>query len=148
MSVDKFGRHSINATAIKLLREKPDVTTATAVAAFPLTSTGNYNVKKKRLCNVGNPVEQQDAATKVYVDNLGIALDTRIGSCLALKNDVFEINKKRLVNVSLPQEANDAASKQYVDHHLQRIFVSFQDTLKKLDGRLQSVEKNIHQQQP
>lgn len=62
MSVDKFGRHSSKAFKTKLLRGIPG-------QGFTLTQSGDFNIENKRLCNVKNPTETQDASTKAYVDN-------------------------------------------------------------------------------
>jgi hypothetical protein len=53
MSVDIFGRSSSTNKKI-ILKGPPGV-------GFSLTDSGNFDIEHKRLCNVGEPVDSQDA---------------------------------------------------------------------------------------
>lgn len=53
MSVDIFGRSSTTNRKI-ILKGPPGI-------GFSLTDSGNFDIKHKRLCNVGEPVDSQDA---------------------------------------------------------------------------------------
>lgn len=113
MSVDKFGRHSSQAIKTKLT----------------LTQSGDFNIENKRLCNVKNPTETQDASTKAYVDD----------NCLTLERGVYNTNNKRITNVSLPKSTKDVATKQFVQMELVSLVVKINDIeekLKKLVGNV------------
>lgn len=58
MSVDVFGRQLDNTQTVKNrgLPGSPGV-------GFKITADDNYDLENKRLCNVANPEEQNDAAT-------------------------------------------------------------------------------------
>lgn len=62
MNVDKFGRYQ-NRRLNPGPRGPPGV-------GFSVTFEGNFNIKNKRLCSVGGPVNSNDASTKHYVDSL------------------------------------------------------------------------------
>ena len=62
-----------------------------------LQANGNVNSSNSRIVNLSDPIDNQDAATKIYVDN---------------ELDLLEAD---LLDVSDPVNPNDAANKQYVD---------------------------------
>ena len=53
MSVDIFGRSSINKKEI-ILKGPPGI-------GFSLTDSGDFDIQNKRLCNVSDPINNQDA---------------------------------------------------------------------------------------
>lgn len=69
MSVDVFGRQ-FSATKYKLLRGPPG-------KSFPLTDDGHYDMKQKRLCNLGDVMHDGDA---VSLKSLNIILEGKITS--------------------------------------------------------------------
>ena len=67
---------------------------------FRLTDDGNFDIDKKRLTSVSDPIEKSDAATKSYVDNhLGGGLDSE-----ASKAYVNSENAKQ--NLIINEKAN------------------------------------------
>jgi hypothetical protein len=60
ISIDKFGRRS-NKRFSTEIRSPP-------AHGFMLTRDGNYDMENKRLSNLNNPFDSNDAATKKYVD--------------------------------------------------------------------------------
>lgn len=89
MSVDKFGRHTSTAIKTKLLRGIPG-------QGFTLTQSGDFNIENKRLSNVRNPTEAQDASTKAYVDNIFQLLQREIQSELVAINDKIRNIEEKL----------------------------------------------------
>ena len=103
---------------------------------FHLTDDGNFDLDSKRLTDVADPVDDQDAATKKYVDDhisSGAASkkyvddeharqDIAINS-KAEKNEVALLNAKdnidmsnfRIYNLPLPAGPGQPATKTYVD---------------------------------
>jgi len=56
---------------------------------FNLTDDGNFDLDRKRLTDVANPVDNEDAATKGYVDGENAREDTPTdGNNAATKQDV------------------------------------------------------------
>jgi hypothetical protein len=60
-TIDKFGRqrssHNIKG---KVLRGLPGI-------GFKLNKSGDFDIERKRLCNVGNPLDEFDGVNLVYV---------------------------------------------------------------------------------
>ena len=54
MSVDVFGRSLPDTVNRELLKAPPGI-------GFSLNEAGNFDIEKKRLCNVANAVEKRDA---------------------------------------------------------------------------------------
>lgn len=59
MSVDKFGRHS--RSRVSGPRGLPGI-------GFNLTQTNDFDLKFKRITNLGEAIDKSDATTKNYVD--------------------------------------------------------------------------------
>ena len=103
---------------------------------FNLDDDGNFDLDSKRLTDVADPVDDQDAATKkylddhvsrnaaskVYVDSENAKQDIAINS-KAEKNEVAALNAKdnidmsnfRIYNLPLPAGPRQPATKTYVD---------------------------------
>lgn len=64
MSVDKFGRHTLNN------RGPPGRTGI----GFNLDINGNFNISDKRITNLSNPINDGDAVTKIYCDKLKVEI--------------------------------------------------------------------------
>ena len=115
MPVDKFGRMSdtktkdtgVSLTYINNNYIRSDGTTPVS---------GSINMNGNTLCNVPDPVNPQDVATKEYADNV------RWGSPFLKENGNYKathtINMayNKLVNLYKPTEPYDAATKDYVDN--------------------------------
>lgn len=61
MGVDKFGRHTGANSSGPAGR---------AGIGFNLDNFGNFDITDKRLINLSNPIDDNDACTKIYVDNI------------------------------------------------------------------------------
>lgn len=90
MVLDKFGRH----------RDK-----AVKGEVIPLTSDGDYDIQRKRLKFVKDPIDAEDAV------NLG----TLKANVLFVGTSKVSAKSKRIANVGKPTSNNDAATKSYVD---------------------------------
>ena len=81
---------------------------------FSLTANGNYDINKKRLTNVGAPSDDEDAATKKYVDdNSSRSLTT---TRLTVDSNIDMKDTYRITNLSTPLDGKDPATKIYVDN--------------------------------
>ena len=81
---------------------------------FSLTANGNYDINKKRLTNVGAPINNEDSATKKYVDdNSSRSLTT---TRLTVDSNIDMKNTYRITNLSTPLDGKDPATKIYVDN--------------------------------
>ena len=116
MPVDKFGRMSdtkttdsgVSLTYINNNYVRSD-------GGTPLT--GSLDMKGNIIYNVAEPVNPQDVATKVYVDNIkgsGV-IGRRIGDAVSIKENMDFMGKQKIKNLPGPVNDHDAATKEYVD---------------------------------
>ena len=116
MPVDKFGRMSdtkttdsgVSLTYINNNYVRSD-------GGTPLT--GSLDMKGNIIYNVAEPVNPQDVATKVYVDNTkgsGV-IGRKIGDAVSIKENMDFMGKQKIKNLPDPVNDQDAATKEYVD---------------------------------
>ena len=116
MPVDKFGRMSdtkttdsgVSLTYINNNYVRSD-------GGTPLT--GSLDMKGNIIYNVAEPVNPQDVATKVYVDNIkgsGV-IGRKIGDSVSIKENMDFMGKQKIKNLPGPVNDHDAATKEYVD---------------------------------
>ena len=116
MPVDKFGRMSdtkttdsgVSLTYINNNYVRSD-------GGTPLT--GSLDMKGNIIYNVAEPVNPQDVATKVYVDNTkgsGV-IGRKIGDAVSIKGNMDFMGKQKIKNLPDPVNNHDAATKEYVD---------------------------------
>ena len=116
MPVDKFGRMSdtkttdsgVSLTYINNNYVRSD-------GGTPLT--GSLDMKGNIIYNVAEPVNPQDVATKVYVDNTkgsGV-IGRKIGDSVSIKENMDFMGKQKIKNLPGPVNDHDAATKEYVD---------------------------------
>ena len=116
MPVDKFGRMSdtkttdsgVSLTYINNNYVRSD-------GGTPLT--GSLDMKGNIIYNVAEPVNPQDVATKVYVDNTkgsGV-IGRKIGGAVSIKENMDFMGKQKIKNLPCPINDHDAATKEYVD---------------------------------
>lgn len=88
---------------------------------FKLTDDGNYDMNKKILKNVGEPIDLSDSVTKSYVENIQNDLKTSVenikNNSLILKNDKFDAKNKIISNVKDPEEKDHAVNKNHLDYY-------------------------------
>jgi hypothetical protein len=100
MSVDKFGRHEDSL----LFKSKPGVKGPPG-EGFHLTEDGDYDMKNKRLRNVGDPHLLRDSVNVSYLKK----------RCLMkLGNGDFDCGQKLIRNIGAPMLPNDAVTLEYV----------------------------------
>ena len=80
---------------------------------FSLTANGNYDINKKRLKNVGAPTDNNDSATKKYVDDK--SKDPHSSSQLTVDSNIDMKDQYRILNLKHPVDADEPATKQYSD---------------------------------
>ena len=116
MPVDKFGRMSdtkttdsgVSLTYINNNYVRSD-------GGTPLT--GSLDMKGNIIYNVAEPVNPQDVATKVYVDNTkgsGV-IGRKIGNAVSIKENMDFMGKQKIKNLPDPVNDHDAATKEYID---------------------------------
>ena len=82
---------------------------------FSLTANGNYDINKKRLTNVGAPSDNNDAATKKYVDDNTSGSPTTSG--LIVDSNIDMKDTYRILNLKSPSDVDEAATKSYTDNN-------------------------------
>ena len=116
MPVDKFGRMSdtktkdtgVSLTYINNNYVRSDGET-------PLT--GSLDMRGNTIYNVADPLNPQDVATKVYVDNTkgsGV-IGRKIGDSVSIKENLDFLGKQKIKNLPDPVNDKDAVTKEYVD---------------------------------
>ena len=80
---------------------------------FSLTADGNYDINKKRLTNVGAPTDNNDSATKKYVDDNSSRSST---THLTVDSNIDMKDTYRIQNLITPLDSKDPATKYYVDN--------------------------------
>ena len=116
MPVDKFGRMSdtkTTDTGVSLTYINNNYVRSDG--GTPLT--GSLDMKGNIIYNVAEPVNPQDVATKVYVDNTkgsGV-IGRRIGDAVSIKENMDFMGKQKIKNLPDPVNDHDAATKEYVD---------------------------------
>ena len=116
MPVDKFGRMSDTKTTdsgVSLTYINNDYVRSDG--GTPLT--GSLDMKGNIIYNVAEPVNSQDVATKVYVDNIkgsGV-IGRKIGDAVSIKENMDFMGKQKIKNLPDPVNDHDAATKEYVD---------------------------------
>ncbi|CAH3196716.1 unnamed protein product, partial [Porites evermanni] len=78
-----------------------------------LTANGNYDINKKRLTNVGAPTDNNDSATKKYVDDNSSRSST---THLKVDSNIDMKNTYRITNLSTPLDGKEPPTKDYVDN--------------------------------
>lgn len=101
-TIDKFGRKYRDNDTI-LRRGPPGI-------GFKVTKDKHYDIQGKRLKNVGDPVDPQDAATRNYVDHCIIESTTR---CTAKESELLKQMVSYIDNALVQYKADNAT--QYTD---------------------------------
>lgn len=100
-AVDKFGRRE---SVVKVERETKR--TVREDIGFRLNDDGHLDVENKKIRNLGEPIESDDAVSLRYVQD----------RCVLLESDGVNFKKQKLTNVGTPVDAFDATNKFYVDN--------------------------------
>lgn len=91
--IDKFGRRQQPSEGFAIKRGLPGV-------GFKLTDDGNFDVERKRITNVNDPIDDNDVTNKKSV----LIVDD---------SDVINVRKKRLINSADPVDDADVVNKKY-----------------------------------
>ena len=116
MPVDKFGRMSdtkTKDTGVSLTYINNNYVRSDG--GTPVS--GSIDMRGNTLYNVSDPVNPQDVATKVYVDNTkgsGV-IGRKIGDSVSIKENMDFLGKQKIKNLPEPVDDNDAVNKKYVD---------------------------------
>uniref|UniRef100_A0A6P7H9C5 Uncharacterized protein LOC114349010 n=1 Tax=Diabrotica virgifera virgifera TaxID=50390 RepID=A0A6P7H9C5_DIAVI len=139
MTVDKFGHHSRGGggSAQKVTR-----------VTFPHTSDGNINAENVKICNVKDPSENGDAATKKYVDaqinelrNIQSPLIQTHGELLQQKTGEIE---GLAIGLNEVREELHKTTVPLLEQKLQKIMKNYLNTLKKdTDQNIKSAAETI-----
>ena len=116
MPVDKFGRMSdtkTKDTGVSLTYINNNYVRSDG--GTPLS--GSLDMRGNTIYNVADPVNPQDVATKVYVDNTkgsGV-IGRKIGGAVSIKENLDFMGKQKIKNLADPVDEKDAVTKEYVD---------------------------------
>ena len=116
MSVDKFGRHE-SSFIHQVLRGPPG-------EGFQLTEDGNFDLKRKRVCNLADPINDEEAVNLKTIRTLTLNCDT---------NDVmFDGKNKRIKNIASAIGDADAVSRQYLLTEINKVKKELNDKIDKI----------------
>lgn len=133
MSIDKFGRSASSSNKI-YIKGTPGI-------GFKLNSDGNFDLQKKQLKNLKNPLDPYDGATKIYVDNLcnEMIRNNTMGIMEVIINKEDQLNKK-IIN-------NFTDIKEYVNIHFNKMIKNNnEELLETLNLRVQLAEQKLQNQ--
>ena len=80
---------------------------------FSLTANGDYDMNQKKLTNVAAPTDNNDSATKKYVDDK--SKDPHSSTQLNVDSNIDMKDQYRILNLKHPVDADEPATKQYSD---------------------------------
>lgn len=123
MSVDKFGRHE-RSFDHEVFRGPPG-------EGFQLTQDGNYDLKRKRLCNLADPVSNEEAANLKTIRTLTLNCQTADG--------VFDAKNKRIQNIANASADNDAVSREFVMREINKLKKNLNEKIDKISSKLFSI---------
>lgn len=103
MSVDKFGRHSDH-MKIRGTKGPPG-------EGFELTNDGDYNMKNKKLCNVGNEVASNDAVNLAMLENQSTKY---VGNSSIPGEKVWDAKSMQIRYVGEPKKETDASNTSFL----------------------------------
>lgn len=126
MSVDKFGRHE-SSFAREVLRGPPGV-------GFKLTHDGHYDLKRKRLCNLADPIENEGAVNLKMLRVLTLNCES--------SNDNFDAKNKRIQNVASAEKDTDAVNRRYITQEISKLKQDIYDQIDKLSTTLKNIRPN------
>lgn len=119
MSVDKFGRHE-SSLVREVLRGPPG-------EGFQLTRDGHYDLRRKRLCNVADPIHKDEAVNLGTIRTFTLNCET--------DETMFDAKNKKIRHVAIAEKDTDAVNRKFV---LEEIKQLKQDIYQKID-KLQSM---------
>ncbi|ORP54763.1 hypothetical protein B7954_17020, partial [Vibrio cholerae] len=113
MSVDKFGRHE-STLSHEFLRGPPG-------EGFFLTQDGHYDLKKKRICNVADPVESEEAANLKTIRLLTL-------NCESVDR-MFDAKNKQIQNVAYAENELDAVNRGFLMKEVNKLKQELNDKI-------------------
>lgn len=122
MNVDKFGRHE-NALSRDVLRGPKG-------EGFQLTHDGNYDMKRKRLSNLADAVENDDSVNLKVLRSMTLNFDT--------DSNVFNAKNKRIVNIDEPSDGSDAVNRTFVLNEIGKLKRELEQTIKAMEHKFSS----------
>ncbi|XP_024938315.1 uncharacterized protein LOC112493984 [Cephus cinctus] len=131
-SVDVFGRQLSSKAAVTSSRGLPGV-------GFKFTAAGHYDIDNKRLCNVANPEELNDAVTLNLMKTvLKQEIDTVLRKTAEMRN---EIDNNNLMIRALDSTVKDALNRLEADiKTAQDLTIRNSEIISQLDARLNALE--------
>lgn len=120
MNVDKFGRHQ-NSLSREVLRGPKG-------EGFRLTTDGHYDMKNKRLCNVGDAADGSDSVNLNVLRSTTLACDT--------SGNLFDAQSKRITNVGTAVNDDDAVNRKFVLQEIGKLKLAVEQTIKALSSNV------------
>lgn len=116
MNVDKFGRHEGVVNREILRGPKGE--------GFSLTHDGGYDMKNKRICNIGDAVQDGDSVNLKILNKVVLKFDSI--------RDSFNSKNKRITNLAPPIDDSDAVNREYVRIEIAKVKTELESTIKAL----------------
>lgn len=120
MTVDKFGRHE-SSFAHDILRGPPG-------EGFELTPDGHYDLKRKRVCNLADPMNNEEAVNLYTVRSLTLNCETI--------NGMYDAKHKRILNIASPTADTDAVNRIFVLHEIKKLKKDLYDKIDNLSSKV------------
>lgn len=131
--ISNIGTFSIDSSALTIQSGKtgtgsylPININTGGTTSITIDVSGKTSLNNNNISDLGNPINLQDAVTKVYVDTLvaitsGSTTIPMLSQVLIQGNstgsNVINMNSNKIINLLDPTNPQEAATKQYVDTH-------------------------------
>lgn len=96
VSIDKFGRTLHTSSWSKLIDGAGMLQRG---VGLPLTSSGDYDIQGRRLCNVQSPSLEHDCVVKLYVDDMFKTFETTFNNKITKTRAKLQDNRVLFVNL-------------------------------------------------
>ena len=120
MNVDKFGRHESSVNREILRGPKGE--------GFRLTEDGNYDIGRKRLCNLDDAVEDTDSINLKSFKTTALYFDTN--------TNVFNAQGRRITNIPTAVDDYDAVNRRFVVNEMKKLKMELESNIKEISTSL------------
>lgn len=136
MSVDKFGRYSSSSSRKRRIENNSH----TKYKDFLLDSDNNINVRSKRIKNLGSPIENTDAVSKIFLFKLLNEHKSKIDAAIQSSQTIHDNEIEEIFSTIKNNRINIEESLVENIRHIENILDQLQYKVNLLSGESQSLK--------
>lgn len=106
---------------------------------------GDINMKGGQIRGLGPPTQNNDSATKDYVDHHLSNISNDISNCVKFDEDSIDIEWKSIQNVRIPMQRHDAISKFYLAMFLEQDDINLEKLIQIAEVLEQTIQRHPQQ---